>query len=640
TVVYTTGDQTISGVKTFNVAPILSGNPLITGVDLSTYLTSTNAALTYATINNLASTGSTLQTNINNLSGYVTGVTGTFGASVNSLNTNAVFVTGNQLINGIKTFNSGVVINVQPTGTNPALVITGTWNNASQIYSGIALDITDNNSSSSSLLMDLKIGGTSKASFAKDGTLTCAGLTAAGAGLFSSAFFRVRSDGAFTFSSTSNPNGSQDVLLNRDGPGIFAQRNGTNAQQFRVYNVTGTNSGEFGLVGWVTGSGLSPSFVIGSQKTSSGILRDIVISGANINLYSMGDGTVQGGQLQIPYNTDYNSLTFRNAQSNVNYLQLKRYLGSTSGPVFTTVGFASSISTNGASTPDIFIERDGTGILSQRNGTNPQQFRIYNSTGTNSGEFGLFGWQNNQLVIGSQATNSGISRDVLLTGNNVLLSGNNINVTTNGAIALPSITEPQTFGNNFVGMYNGNGQIVFSAGSTRVAAIGSYSNVAGIGIAPTRSLFFGTSDRLAGGNFVGDIYLTRNSAGVINQASSTTPQQYRIFNTTGTNTGEFGLFGWINSGLVIGPQQTNSGILRDLTLTGNNININASGFLNIFDNTNIVGNLTVSGNTTITGHLSAASKSFLIDHPTITGKKLQYGSLEGPEHGVFVRGKT
>jgi hypothetical protein len=57
-------------------------------------------------------------------------------------------------------------------------------------------------------------------------------------------------------------------------------------------------------------------------------------------------------------------------------------------------------------------------------------------------------------------------------------------------------------------------------------------------------------------------------------------------------------------------------------------------------NSLLQGDLTVSGNTTITGHFSANSKSFLIDHPTQVGKKLQYGSLEGPEHGVFVRGKT
>jgi hypothetical protein len=77
--------------------------------------------------------------------------------------------------------------------------------------------------------------------------------------------------------------------------------------------------------------------------------------------------------------------------------------------------------------------------------------------------------------------------------------------------------------------------------------------------------------------------------------SGTNPQSIRVFNRTGTNSGEFGLFGWQNNNLIVGPQQTNSGILRDLTLTGANININASGALNIFDNTNIVGNLDVSG---------------------------------------------
>jgi hypothetical protein len=42
----------------------------------------------------------------------------------------------------------------------------------------------------------------------------------------------------------------------------------------------------------------------------------------------------------------------------------------------------------------------------------------------------------------------------------------------------------------------------------------------------------------------------------------------------------------------------------------------------------------------VVGHFSATSKSFVIDHPTKENKKLQYGSLEGPEHGVFVRGAT
>ena len=51
------------------------------------------------------------------------------------------------------------------------------------------------------------------------------------------------------------------------------------------------------------------------------------------------------------------------------------------------------------------------------------------------------------------------------------------------------------------------------------------------------------------------------------------------------------------------------------------------------------GTSTFAGPVTITGKLTATSKSFLIDHPTKENKKLQYASLEGPENGVYVRGK-
>ena len=48
---------------------------------------------------------------------------------------------------------------------------------------------------------------------------------------------------------------------------------------------------------------------------------------------------------------------------------------------------------------------------------------------------------------------------------------------------------------------------------------------------------------------------------------------------------------------------------------------------------------TTSTGVAITGQLSATTKSFLIDHPTKPGKKLRHGSLEGPENGVYIRGR-
>ena len=86
------------------------------------YLTTSSASTTYATILNLASTGSTLDTKINNLSGYVTGTNSTFTTNlastgstlntkinnlsgyINSSSSNIVFTTGNQTISGVKTF--------------------------------------------------------------------------------------------------------------------------------------------------------------------------------------------------------------------------------------------------------------------------------------------------------------------------------------------------------------------------------------------------------------------------------------------------------------------------------------------------------------------------------------------------------
>jgi hypothetical protein len=41
----------------------------------------------------------------------------------------------------------------------------------------------------------------------------------------------------------------------------------------------------------------------------------------------------------------------------------------------------------------------------------------------------------------------------------------------------------------------------------------------------------------------------------------------------------------------------------------------------------------------VNGSFAATTKSFLIDHPTKPNMKLRYGSLEGPENGVYVRGR-
>lgn len=123
---------------------------------------------------------------------------------------------------------------------------------------------------------------------------------------------------------------------------------------------------------------------------------------------------------------------------------------------------------------------------------------------------------------------------------------------------------------------------------------GYIAQVASTGLTATSFVTY-TGDNLVYNTGDQTISGVKTFATGIDIANSLNPQRLRIFNSTGTNSGEFGLIGWINNDLVVGAQQTTSGFLRDLTLTGRNININASGVLNIFDNTNIVGNLSVTG---------------------------------------------
>jgi hypothetical protein len=113
--VYNTGNQTISGVKTFNLQPILSGNPLITGVDLSSYATTTN----------LASTGSTLTNSINSLSGTltstyatITNLASTGVTLINSINSLSGTLTGNYLTSSTASSTYATITNLSSTGSN------------------------------------------------------------------------------------------------------------------------------------------------------------------------------------------------------------------------------------------------------------------------------------------------------------------------------------------------------------------------------------------------------------------------------------------------------------------------------------------------------------------------------------------
>ena len=101
-----------------------------------------------------------------------------------------------------------------------------------------------------------------------------------------------------------------------------------------------------------------------------------------------------------------------------------------------------------------------------------------------------------------------------------------------------------------------------------------------------------------------------------------------------------------------------------LTLSGDTLNVNAAqtGITSVgtLSSLTVSGDVTVDTNTfkidstnnrvgigtaspgyklQVEGSFAAQTKSFVIPHPTQEGKTLQHGSLEGPEHGVYHRGR-
>ncbi len=135
------------------------------------------------------------------------------------------------------------------TTSNP-VEVTQTWNAVGVTFTGLKLNATDTASASGSLLMDLQVGGSSKFRVGKNGsatfesTVTCSTSFVAGQGIYDSSYnfelnnngLKVRSSRFIGFTSGASYD-TTDTLLYRDAAANLAQRNGTNAQTFRVYDT-------------------------------------------------------------------------------------------------------------------------------------------------------------------------------------------------------------------------------------------------------------------------------------------------------------------------------------------------------------------------------------------------------------------
>ena len=90
-------------------------------------------------------------------------------------------------------------------------------------------------------------------------------------------------------------------------------------------------------------------------------------------------------------------------------------------------------STGYTSSPTTAIWEDADNTIAQRNGVNPQEFRLYNTyTDASNYERGFMRWNSNVLEIGTEVDGTGTSRDTnILSSNNLFLRAGNRIITIN-----------------------------------------------------------------------------------------------------------------------------------------------------------------------------------------------------------------
>lgn len=93
-----------------------------------------------------------------------------------------------------------------------------------------------------------------------------------------------------------------------------------------------------------------------------------------------------------------------------------------------------------------------------------------------------------------------------------------------------------------------------------------------------------------------------------------------------------------NVGIGVTDPTSNLHVVGTANVTGN---VSLSNTVTIISTTGNVGIGTTSPSykLQVSGSFAATTKSFVIDHPTKENHTLVYGSLEGPENGVYVRGR-
>jgi hypothetical protein len=328
-----------------------------------------------------------------------------------TIGANALAVTGSSLFGGVATITQGTI-----TADAPQISGTVTWNSGGVAFTAWKLNVTDTASDAASLLADLQVGGVSQYYFSKSGGT---GFTIKGGS----------TDGVRQFSSL-----SRLAIIKYDG----------SAQVYidPAQTEISTSSGVLNLESAQTGSGMRLAI---TQRTITTDLNNI----NSTVTWNNGAVAFTGWKLTVtPTAADAASLFIDITGAANNYFRVRKDgqiqgdsgsgIASTISPGFGNWTFSAAIRAsevdlaNGQVTwgaffgaGDVVLARDAAGVLAQRNGTNAQTLRVYNTfTDASNYERAMMSWSGNRLFLGTQAAGTGTIRALDLLGSGISMKSN------------------------------------------------------------------------------------------------------------------------------------------------------------------------------------------------------------------------
>lgn len=358
---------------------------------------------------------------------------------------------------------------------------------------------------------------------------------------------------------------------------------------------------------------VSTNFIIGSGNFASGsnLIADVDISSGDETLIRPGQivfsvaGAVPAGTTVQSVNEDYSQITL-NQQATANAASDTFGLSTPSGSyLFQSASFNdpnNALSVNDISGSDSGSNFAIVGVAKRNNATRNNVFHLYRVSevvqrNIGSSEISFF------IEWGEQGTESG-SGDILQTAEKEVAI---IDLTDTGSIA-PG----------------------FSLGIAGMETVKAGSEYAGYNIAITQYLSDLSGSAAGGttatgsftgsftGSLLGDVLGTASIADFATTASYALSASVEITKEVSSSLADTASFAQSGDGNFSG------------VFSGSNYSTEFT-----FDGDTLI----VSGNVFVDGTLDAATKNFKIPHPTMEGYYLLHSSLEGPERGIYHRGR-